>query len=191
MSDKPKGPTQTLTPADASGLHRQPSDKELAWEKNTLQPALENSPERDYDFTTTSGHRIRRLYTDADLAGWDAERHLGLPGVPPYTRGIHPTMFRTRLWTMRQFAGFGTAEDTNARFRYLLSQGQTGLSTAFDLPTLMGYDSDHPLSEGEVGKCGVAISSLADLEVLFDRIPLGNVTTSMTINSPAAVIWAM
>ena len=191
MSDKPKGSTQTLTPAETSSTHRKPSAKELAWEKNTLQPTLEKSPERDYDFTTTSGHPIRRLYTEADLAGWDPERDLGLPGVPPYTRGIHPTMYRTRLWTMRQFAGFGAAEDTNARFRYLLSQGQTGLSTAFDLPTLMGYDSDHPLSEGEVGKCGVAISSLADMEVLFDKIPLSNVTTSMTINSPAAVIWAM
>src|SRR3984957_6842969 len=106
-------------------------------------------------------------------------------------RGIHSTMYRGKLWTMRQFAGFGTAEDTNARFRYLLSQGQTGLSVAFDLPALMGYDSDHPLSEGEVGKCGVAISSLADMEVLFDKIPLADVTTSMTINSPAAVIWAM
>ncbi|HEY6945167.1 MAG TPA: methylmalonyl-CoA mutase family protein [Candidatus Acidoferrum sp.] len=191
MSDKPKGSTQTLSPSETSAPHRQPSAKELAWEKNTLQPTLEKSPERAYDFTTTSGHPIRRLYTKADLAGWDSERDLGPPGVPPYTRGIHPTMYRTRLWTMRQFAGFGTAEDTNARFRYLLSQGQTGLSTAFDLPTLMGYDSDHPLSEGEVGKCGVAISSLADMEVLFDRIPLANVTTSMTINSPAAVIWAM
>jgi methylmalonyl-CoA mutase N-terminal domain/subunit len=131
------------------------------------------------------------LYTEADLAGWDADRDLGFPGEPPYTRGIHSTMHRGRLWTMRQFAGFGTAEDTNQRFRYLLAQGQTGLSTAFDLPTLMGYDSDHGLSEGEVGKCGVAISSLADMEVLFDQIPLANVTTSMTINSPAAVIWAM
>ncbi len=191
MTDKPKGSTQTLTPADISPSTRQPSGKEVAWEKNTLKPILEKSPERDYEFTTTSGHPIRRLYTEADLAGWDPERDLGLPGVPPYTRGIHPTMYRTRLWTMRQFAGFGTAEDTNARFRYLLSQGQNGLSTAFDLPTLMGYDSDHPLSEGEVGKCGVAISSLADMEVLFDKIPLSSVTTSMTINSPAAVIWAM
>ena len=116
---------------------------------------------------------------------------LGLPGEPPYTRGIHSTMYRGRLWTMRQFAGFGTAEDTNQRFRYLLAQGQTGLSVAFDLPTLMGYDSDHALSEGEVGKCGVAISSLADMEVLFDKIPIAGVSTSMTINSPAAVIWAM
>jgi methylmalonyl-CoA mutase, N-terminal domain len=191
MTDKPKGATQTVSPAETSASLREPSARELAWEKNTLQPTLEKSPERDYDFTTTSGHPIRRLYTEADLANWDAGRDLGLPGVPPYTRGIHPTMYRTRLWTMRQFAGFGTAEDTNARFRYLLSQGQTGLSTAFDLPTLMGYDSDHPLSEGEVGKCGVAVSSLADMEVLFDKIPLSNVTTSMTINSPAAVIWAM
>jgi methylmalonyl-CoA mutase N-terminal domain/subunit len=146
---------------------------------------------RPRSFTTVSGYPIRQLYTEADLSGWDPERDLGQPGEPPYTRGIHATMYRGRLWTMRQFAGFGTAEDTNARFRYLLEQGQTGLSVAFDLPTLMGYDSDHPLSLGEVGKCGVAISSLADMEVLFDRIPLAEVTTSMTINSPAAVIWAM
>jgi len=191
MSDKPKGSTETLTPAETSASHRQPSAKEVDWERNVLQPTLAKSPERTSPFTTTSGHPIRRLYTEADLPNWNPERDLGMPGLPPYTRGIHPAMYRTRLWTMRQFAGFGTAEDTNARFRYLLSQGQTGLSTAFDLPTLMGYDSDHPLSEGEVGKCGVAISSLADMEVLFDKIPLGSVTTSMTINSPAAVIWAM
>jgi len=164
---------------------------EARWEESTLRETLAKSPERLKNFTTISGHPIRRIYTDADLTGWDAERDLGLPGEPPYTRGIHATMHRGRLWTMRQFAGFGTAEDTNQRFRYLLSQGQTGLSTAFDLPTLMGYDSDHALSEGEVGKCGVAISSLADMEVLFDQIPLANVTTSMTINSPAAVVWAM
>ena len=170
---------------------RKPSPAELEWEKNTLDPTLKKSPERDADFTTVSSYPIRRLYTPADLAGWDVNRDLGFPGQPPYTRGIHSTMYRGRLWTMRQFAGFGTAEDTNARFRYLLSQGQTGLSVAFDLPTLMGYDSDHALSEGEVGKCGVAISSLADMEVLFDQIPLGDVTTSMTINSPAAPIWAM
>ena len=191
MSDKPKGSTETLTPAGTSASHRQPSAKEVDWERNVLQPTLAKSPERTSPFTTTSGHPIRRLYTEADLPNWNPERDLGMPGLPPYTRGIHPAMYRTRLWTMRQFAGFGTAEDTNSRFRYLLSQGQTGLSTAFDLPTLMGYDSDHPLSEGEVGKCGVAISSLADMEVLFDKIPLGSVTTSMTINSPAAVIWAM
>jgi methylmalonyl-CoA mutase, N-terminal domain len=146
---------------------------------------------RPQSFTTVSGHPIRQLYTPADLAGWEPQRDLGLPGEPPFTRGIHPTMYRGRLWTMRQFAGFGAAEDTNERFRYLLAQGQTGISVAFDLPTLMGYDSDHPLALGEVGKCGVAISSLADMEVLFDRIPLAEVTTSMTINSPAAVIWAM
>jgi len=147
--------------------------------------------ERTPKFTTVSGYPIRQLYTQADLVEWDANRDLGLPGELPYTRGIHPAMYRNRLWTMRQFAGFGTAEDTNARFRYLLSQGQTGLSVAFDLPTLMGYDSDDPLAEGEVGKCGVAISSLADMEALFDTIPLADVTTSMTINSPAAAIWAM
>jgi methylmalonyl-CoA mutase N-terminal domain/subunit len=152
---------------------------------------LESSPERPAHFTTVSGYPIRRLYTPADLPAWDPEKALGYPGTPPYTRGIHSTMYRGKLWTMRQFAGFGAAEDTNARFRYLLSQGQTGLSVAFDLPTLMGYDADHPLSEGEVGKCGVAISSLADMEILFDKIPLADVTTSMTINSPAAVIWAM
>src|SRR5271155_2387212 len=173
------------------GTPRTPSAAETHWEKTTLQKTLDKSPERQKTFTTISGHPIRRIYTEADLAGWDATRDLGFPGEPPYTRGIHSTMHRGRLWTMRQFAGFGTAEDTNQRFRYLLAQGQTGLSTAFDLPTLMGYDSDHPLSEGEVGKCGVAISSLADMEVLFDKIPLANVTTSMTINSPAAVVWAM
>jgi methylmalonyl-CoA mutase N-terminal domain/subunit len=167
------------------------SPRREAWEKNILNPTLAKSPERQREFTTVSSYPIRRLYTQDDLAGWDPERALGFPGEPPYTRGIHATMHRGRLWTMRQFAGFGTAEDTNKRFRYLLSQGQTGLSTAFDLPTLMGYDSDHALSEGEVGKCGVAISSLADMEVLFDQIPLADVTTSMTINSPAAVIWAM
>jgi len=191
MSDKVKGSATTITTGDAPAALREPSAKERDWEENTLRPTLEKSPERQAEFTTISGHPIRRLYTPADLPGWDPDRDLGFPGEPPYTRGIHSTMHRGRLWTMRQFAGFGTAEDTNARFRYLLAQGQTGLSTAFDLPTLMGYDSDHPLSEGEVGKCGVAISSLADMEVLFDKIPLANVTTSMTINSPAAVIWAM
>ncbi len=188
MSDasdiKSKSPT-------GAGNPREPSEAEKEWERKFLEPTLQKSPERQKEFTTTSSYPIRRLYTTADLAHWDAARDLGFPGEPPYTRGIHPTMYRTRLWTMRQFAGFGTAEDTNERFRYLLAHGQTGLSTAFDLPTLMGYDSDHELSEGEVGKCGVAISSLADMEVLFDQIPLADVTTSMTINSPAAVIWAM
>jgi methylmalonyl-CoA mutase, N-terminal domain len=170
---------------------RKPSPAERDWETKTVAPTLAKSPGRPAVFTTVSGHPIHRLYTQADLSGWDAARDLGEPGEPPYTRGIHPTMYRGRLWTMRQFAGYGSAEDTNRRFRYLLSQGQTGLSVAFDLPTLMGYDSDHPLSEGEVGKCGVAISSLADMETLFDQIPLADVTTSMTINSPAAPIWAM
>jgi methylmalonyl-CoA mutase N-terminal domain/subunit len=153
--------------------------------------AGEKSSERASEFTTVSAYPIRGLYSPGDLSGWDADRDLALPGAPPYTRGIHPAMYRSRLWTMRQFAGFGSAQDTNERFRYLLSQGQAGLSVAFDLPTLMGYDSDHSLAEGEVGKCGVAISSLADLEALFDQIPLGNVSTSMTINSPAAILWAM
>ncbi|MGB6431162.1 MAG: methylmalonyl-CoA mutase family protein [Candidatus Acidiferrales bacterium] len=167
------------------------SVREDQWRKTVLAPALAQSPERSRSFTTVSGYPIERLYTPADLAGWDAARDLGVPGAPPYTRGIHPEMYRARLWTMRQFAGFGSAADTNRRFRYLLAQGQTGLSVAFDLPTLMGYDSDDPLAAGEVGKCGVAISSLADMEALFDEIPLARVTTSMTINSPAAVIWAM
>jgi len=191
MSNPNKQNTTTLQANEKSPAQRTPSAEEKAWEEKTLAPVLAKSPELHAEFTTISGHPIRRLYTEADLSGWNPETDLGYPGDPPYTRGIHSTMHRGRLWTMRQFAGFGAAEDTNQRFRYLLSQGQTGLSTAFDLPTLMGYDSDHPLSEGEVGKCGVAISSLADMEVLFDQIPLANVTTSMTINSPAAVIWAM
>src|SRR6266702_3169206 len=191
MSDKPLGSTQTLTSAETHPSGRQPSAKELAWEKNTLQPTLEKSPERRSDFTTTSGHPIRRLYTDADLPNWDPQSDLGLPGVPLYTRGIHPTMYRTRLWTMRQFAGFGTAEDTNARFRYLLSQGQTGLPTAFDMPTLMGRDSDDPLSRGEVGREGVAVDTIRDMEILFGGIPVDKVTTSMTINGPASIVWAM
>ncbi len=155
------------------------------------QLEADRMPERQAEFTTISGVPIRRLYTPADLTDFDPDRDLGSPGQPPYTRGIHATMYRGRLWTMRQFSGFGSPEDTNRRFHYLLQQGQTGLSIAFDLPTLMGYDSDHPLSEGEVGKCGVAVSSLRDMEVLLDRIPLADVTTSMTINSPASVIWAM
>ncbi len=161
---------------------RQPIPRRAAGEKST---------ERASEFTTVSAYPIRGLYSPDDLSGWDPDRDLGLPGAPPYTRGIHPAMYRSRLWTMRQFAGFGSAQDTNKRFRYLLSQGQAGLSVAFDLPTLMGYDSDHSLAEGEVGKCGVAISSLADMEALFDQIPLGNISTSMTINSPAAILWAM
>ncbi len=155
------------------------------------QLEADRMPERQAEFTTISGVPIRRVYTPADLPDFDPDHDLGSPGQPPYTRGIHATMYRGRLWTMRQFSGFGSPEDTNRRFHYLLQQGQTGLSIAFDLPTLMGYDSDHALSEGEVGKCGVAVSSLRDMEVLLDRIPLADVTTSMTINSPASVIWAM
>ena len=175
----------------AADVTRKLSHRERNWEETHLRPALEKSPERSGEFTTLSGHPIERLYTQGDLAGWDPARELGVPGEPPYTRGIHPSMYRGRLWTMRQFAGFGSAQDTNRRFRYLLSQGQNGISVAFDLPTLMGYDSDHSLAEGEVGKCGVALSSLADMEALFDQIPLGGVSTSMTINSPAAILWAM
>ena len=137
------------------------------------------------DFTTVSGREVKPVYTPEDVSGATA----GLPGEYPFTRGIHPTMYRGRLWTMRQFAGFGTAEDTNERYKFLLERGQTGLSVAFDFPTLMGYDSDHPRSEGEVGKCGVAVSSLADMETLFDGIPLDQVSTSMTINGPAAMLF--
>jgi methylmalonyl-CoA mutase N-terminal domain/subunit len=188
MTRDEKPPTEEAAKFSARGAA---SPKENAWRKSVLEPALAQSPERSLPFTTISGHPIERLYTAADLAEWNPQRVLGVPGAPPYTRGIHPEMYRARLWTMRQFAGFGSAQDTNLRFRYLLAQGQTGLSVAFDLPTLMGYDADDSLAEGEVGKCGVAISSLADMETLFDGIPIAGVTTSMTINSPAAVIWAM
>src|SRR5918995_685276 len=141
------------------------------------------------DITSVSGGGGEPVYTPLDLSS-DIISATGLPGQFPYTRGIHPTMYRGRLWTMRQFAGFGTAEDTNQRYKFLLERGQTGLSVAFDFPTLMGYDSDHPRSEGEVGKCGVAISSLKDMEDLFDGIPLDKVSTSMTINGPAIILWA-
>ena len=161
------------------------------WADTTLKKTLDRFPERQNEFVTVSSAPIERLYTPDDLADNDYLRDIGFPGEYPYTRGVHATMHRGRLWTMRMFAGFGTAEETNARFRYLLSQGQTGLSVAFDMPTLYGYDTDAPEALGEFGKCGVAVSSLADMEVLFDQIPLGEVTTSMTINSPAAVIWAM
>src|SRR5574338_821454 len=160
------------------------------WERDVLEPALKKAPERPTPFTTISGREIDRLYTSDDLPDFDYRRDLNHPGEFPYTRGIHPTGYRGKLWTMRQFAGFGSAADTNARFKFLLEHGQTGLSTAFDFPTLMGYDSDHPRSEGEVGKTGVAISSLADMEVLFDGIPMDKVSTSMTINGPAIILWA-
>jgi methylmalonyl-CoA mutase N-terminal domain/subunit len=161
------------------------------WEQETLRPALNKRPERKKRFETVSLEEVNRLYTPADTADIDFERDTSFPGEFPYTRGIHPTGYRGKLWTMRQFAGFGTPEETNARFKYLTTQGQTGLSVAYDLPTLMGYDADSPLSEGEVGKCGVAVSSLADMEVLFDGIPLEEVTVSQTINAPASVLLAM
>ncbi len=161
------------------------------WEETTLQQAMASMPERREQFITTSSEPVDRLYTPLDIADMDYVRDLGLPGQYPYTRGIHPTMYRSRPWTMRMFAGFGTAEETNERFSYLLDQGQTGLSIAFDLATLMGYDTDAPEAEGEFGKCGVAVSSLQDMEILLNGIPLDKVSTSMTINSPAPVIWAM
>ncbi|HEX8500711.1 MAG TPA: methylmalonyl-CoA mutase family protein, partial [Pyrinomonadaceae bacterium] len=161
------------------------------WERETLEPALKKRPERKQRFETVSLDEVERLYTPADVADVDFERDISYPGEFPYTRGIHPTGYRGKLWTMRQFAGFGTPEETNARFKYLLEHGQTGLSVAYDLPALMGYDADSPLSEGEVGKCGVAVSSLADMEVLFDGIPLEGVTVSQTINAPASVLLAM
>ena len=161
------------------------------WEREVLDPALKKAPERPGPFTTISGRPIDRLYTADDLAGFDSARDLSNPGEFPYTRGIHPTGYRGRLWTMRQFAGFGTPEETNARYKTLLKAGGTGLSVAFDLPTLMGRDPDHDLSLGEVGKCGVSIVSLADMERLFEGISLADITTSMTINSPAPMIFAM
>ncbi len=161
-----------------------------AWQAK-VEKANEKYPERKKQFVTGSNAPVDRVYTPLDQKDFDYSSQLGLPGEFPYTRGVQPTMYRGRLWTMRQYAGFGTAEESNTRYKYLLEQGQTGLSVAFDLPTQIGYDSDHPLSEGEVGKVGVAIDSLADMEVLFDGIPLDKVSTSMTINAPAAVLLAM
>jgi methylmalonyl-CoA mutase N-terminal domain/subunit len=161
------------------------------WDANTLQPTLERFPESREQFITTSSEPIHRLYTPLDVQDLEFERDLGFPGEYPYTRGVHASMHRGRLWTMRMFAGFGTAEETNRRFQYLLEKGQTGLSIAFDMPTLMGYDTDAKEALGEFGKCGVAVSSLKDMEILMGEIPLEQVSTSMTINSPAAVIWAM
>ncbi len=164
--------------------------KRAQWEETTVKQSLARIPERDH-LVTTSSVPIERIYTPQENAGLDYSRDLGFPGQYPYTRGVQPTMYRAKPWTMRMFAGFGTAEDTNARFKYLLKQGQTGLSTAFDMATLYGYDTDHPLAAGEFGKCGVAVSSLADMEILFADLPLDKITTSMTINSPASAIWAM
>ena len=162
-----------------------------AWMRETYQKSTERVPERPVAHRTLSNIAPDPIYTPEDVKGFDYDRELGYPGEYPYTRGVYGSMYRSKLWTMRMFAGFGTAEQTNERFKKLLAAGQMGLSTAFDLPTLMGYDSDHPLSAGEVGKCGVAVSSLADMEILFDGINLEAVTTSMTINSPANAIWAM
>ncbi|HHV56690.1 MAG TPA: methylmalonyl-CoA mutase family protein [Firmicutes bacterium] len=162
-----------------------------AWENGPVAKTTARFPERKAEFTTLSGTPVERLYTPVDTADLNYERDLGFPGQYPYTRGVQPTMYRGRLWTMRQYAGFGTAEESNERYKYLLAQGQTGLSVAFDLPTQIGYDSDHALACGEVGKVGVAIDSLADMETLFNGIPLDKVSTSMTINAPAAVLLAM
>ena len=183
-----------------------PQASEKQWAEKTLAPTLEKAPEKPIGaptgtnldehgnarFSTISNEPIRRLYTQADLPeDWAYDKYLGYPGEPPYTRGIHATGYRGKLWTMRMFSGFASPEETNQRYKYLLEHGGGGLSVAFDLPTLMGYDSDHPASEGEVGKCGVAIDSLEDMEILFDGIALEKTTVSMTINSPASVLWAM
>ena len=161
------------------------------WEKEKLEKLLKKRPERKESFTTGSNEEVERLYTPLDVEDLDYQKDLGMPGEYPYTRGVQPTMYRGRLWTMRQYAGFSTAEESNKRYKYLLDQGTTGLSVAFDLPTQIGYDSDHPLAEGEVGKVGVAIDSLADMEILFKDIPLDKVSTSMTINAPASILLAM
>jgi len=161
------------------------------WQKTTLNKAISKASERESSFKTTSDIELKRLYTPVEISGSDYCDDLGFPGEAPFTRGAQPTMYRGRLWTMRQYAGFATPEETNKRYKYLLENGQTGLSVAFDLPTQIGYDSDHPLSDGEVGKVGVAIDTLKDMEILFDGIPLDKVSTSMTINSTAAVLLAM
>jgi methylmalonyl-CoA mutase N-terminal domain/subunit len=161
------------------------------WKDTTLKHTLQKMPERQKPFLTQSSTPVERIYTPLDIADFDYERDLGNPGEYPFTRGVHATGYRAKPWTMRMFAGFGTAEETNARFKYLVEQGNMGLSVAFDLPTLMGYDTDAPEALGEFGKCGVAISSLADMEALFDGLPLDQISTSMTINSPAPMIWAM
>ena len=192
--------------ADLLENGRHPSESEKQWAEKTLAPSLEKAPERPIGeptgvnldehgnarFTTISGMPIRRLYTPADLPqDWNYDQYLNYPGQPPYTRGIHASGYRGKMWTMRQFSGFATPEETNERYKYLLAHGGQGLSVAFDLPTLMGYDSDHMMSEGEVGKCGVAIDSLEDMEILFNGIDLEKTTVSMTINSPASILWAM
>ena len=162
----------------------------LNWEKNSYSTVTKKNPERRGRFKNLSETDIKNLYTPDDITDIDYLEDIGFPGEFPYLRGVHSTMYRGRLWTMRQFAGFGSAEETNKRYKYLLEHGETGLSVAFDYPTLYGYDTDHPLSRGEFGKCGVAISSLQDMEILFSGIPIDKVTTSMTINGPAAIVWA-
>src|SRR6202167_4313418 len=207
MTDKKISKQQVAeNPVSEALENRHPSAAEKNEHEKTLEPPIEKAPERPIGaptginvdehgqarFTTVSGVPIRRLYTQADLPeGWSEERYLGYPGQAPYTRGIHATGYRGKLFTMRQFSGFASPEETNQRYKYLLEHGGSGLSVAFDLPTLMGYDSDHPASEGEVGKCGVAIDSLEDMQILFDGINLEKITTSMTINSPASALWAM
>jgi methylmalonyl-CoA mutase N-terminal domain/subunit len=206
-SNEPTGKFLAESPVtDLFEKGRHASDSEQQWAEKTLAPSLEKSPEKPIGaasgvnldehgqarFTTISGMPIRRLYTPADLPpDWNYDQYLNFPGQPPYTRGIHASGYRGKMWTMRQFSGFASPEETNERYKYLLTHGGHGLSVAFDLPTLMGYDSDHMMSEGEVGKCGVAIDSLEDMEILFDGIDLEKTTVSMTINSPASVLWAM
>ena len=170
---------------------RKITEERKRWESETVPKWIQTKPERQPEFYTISEIPVKRLYTPEDIRDLDYMRDLGFPGEYPFTRGIHATMYRGRIWTMRQFSGFGTAEQTNQRFKYLLKEGETGLSIAFDYPTIMGYDSDHPMARGEVGKCGVAVSSLKDMEILFDGIPLDKVTTSMTINGPTSMILAM
>jgi methylmalonyl-CoA mutase, N-terminal domain len=203
---KPSKPQVAESPVADVFENRHPSPAEKEWAEKTLAPTIEKAPERPIGaptgvnldehghacFTTISGVPVRRLYTHADLPeDWSEGKYLGYPGAPPFTRGIHATGYRGKLYTMRQFSGFASPEETNQRYKYLLEHGGDGLSVAFDLPTLMGYDSDHAASEGEVGKCGVAIDSLEDMEILFGGIDLEKTTVSMTINSPASVLWAM
>jgi methylmalonyl-CoA mutase N-terminal domain/subunit len=166
------------------------SQKRRDWEEATLKKHLEKHPEWKDDFITTSSVPIERIYSPEDIPDFDYLKDLGFPSLYPFTRGVQPTMYRGRLWTMRMFSGFGTAEESNMRYKYLLEHGETGLSVAFDFPTLYGFDTDHPMARGEFGKCGVAISSLKDMEILFDGIPVDKITTSMTINGPAAIVWA-
>ncbi|MEM3703311.1 MAG: methylmalonyl-CoA mutase family protein [Candidatus Bathyarchaeia archaeon] len=174
---------------DKRDLEKICREKEL-WERETVAKSLERLPERG-EFLTSSGISVSRIYTPINVANLDYKNDLGFPGEYPFTRGVYPTMYRARFWTMRQYAGFGTAEQTNQRFKYLLSQGQTGLSVAFDFPTQVGYDCDHPIAKGEVGKVGVSVSTLRDMEIIFDGIPLDKITTSMTINAPASLLLAM